>query len=190
MTIAPENRRLLGLVPHARGKRSPITCLLKCGDQCAHETPNTSDNEYFPDVATRALSRRGVLGGVGAGALALAVAPATPAAAGTVAAAPAGRGNGLRFSPIAPVPATVDALTVPEGYTWKALVRLKQEGRVRSVLARSLRIRATRRHRGISTSRSSTERASAHLRLRCSARTLPTISSSTLTAPTCCWWPP
>ncbi|MFQ6172346.1 PhoX family protein [Oryzobacter sp. R7] len=125
MTIAPENRRLLGLAPqsHARGKRSPTTCLLKCGNQCAHDAPNTTANEYFPDVATRALSRRGVLGGVGAGALALAIAPATPAAAGTVAAAPAGRGNGLRFSPIAPVPATVDAVTVPDGYTWKAVIR-------------------------------------------------------------------
>lgn len=119
MTIAPENRRLLGLVPHARGKRSPITCLLKCGDQCAHEAPNTTANEYFPDVATRALSRRGVLGGVGAGALALAIAPTTPAAAAPVAA----RGHGLRFTPIAPVPATVDAVTVPDGYAWKAVIR-------------------------------------------------------------------
>ena len=70
MTIAPENRSPLSLAPHARGKRSPITCLLKCGDACAHAAPNTTDNEYFPDVASRALSRRGVLGAAGAGALA------------------------------------------------------------------------------------------------------------------------
>lgn len=121
MTIAPENRTLLSLAPHARGKRSPITCLLKCGDQCAHAAPNTTDNEYFPDVATRALSRRGVLGAAGAGALALAISPAasSPAAAARL----PGRGRGLRFSPIAPVPATVDAVTVPDGYAWKAVIR-------------------------------------------------------------------
>ncbi|NTV43469.1 MAG: hypothetical protein HGA63_09250, partial [Syntrophobacteraceae bacterium] len=32
VTIAPDHRRLLGLVPHARGKRSPVTCELKCGN--------------------------------------------------------------------------------------------------------------------------------------------------------------
>ena len=46
MTTTPENRPLLALAPHARGKRSPVTCRLKCGDQCAHEVPNTSGNAY------------------------------------------------------------------------------------------------------------------------------------------------
>ena len=121
MTIAPDHRRLLGLAPHARGKRSPVTCELKCGNACAHDAPNTSANDYFPEVAARALSRRGVLGAAGAGALALALAPATqaaaaPAASGTASGA---RGHALRFGAIDPVPATVDAVTVPDGWTWQ-----------------------------------------------------------------------
>ena len=122
MTIAPDHRRLLGLAPHARGKRSPVTCELKCGNACAHEAPNHSANPYFPDVAAQALSRRGVLGAAGAGALALALAPATPAAAATGTASGT-RGHALRFTAIDPVPATVDAVTVPDGWTWQPIIR-------------------------------------------------------------------
>ncbi|MBM6404910.1 PhoX family phosphatase [Phycicoccus sp. CSK15P-2] len=119
MTIAPEQRRLLPLAPHARGKRSAVTCALKCGDQCAHPVPNTSSNEYFRDVASAAFTRRRMLGGVGGGALALALAPAAPAAAGSG----HGSGRGLRFDPIAPVPADVDTVTVPKGWTWTPVIR-------------------------------------------------------------------
>ena len=125
MTIPPDHRRLLGLAPHARGKRSPVTCELKCGNACAHDAPNSSANDYFPDVAAHALSRRGLLGAAGAGALALALAPATPAAAAaaSVATAAGARGHSLRFAAIDPVPATVDAVTVPDGWTWRAVIR-------------------------------------------------------------------
>ena len=124
MTIAPQTRRLLGLVPHARGKRSPVTCELKCGNACAHDAPNTSPNEYFPDVAARALSRRGVLGAAGGGALALALAPAGAAAAAPTAFSATGtRGPALRFSAIDAVPASVDAVTVPQGWTWQPVIR-------------------------------------------------------------------
>ena len=95
MTTTPEHRSLLRLVPHARGKRSPVTCELKCGNACAHEAPNGSDNDYFPDVASRALSRRGVLGAAG-GALALALAPATSAAAAGTASGTRGPRAALR----------------------------------------------------------------------------------------------
>ena len=124
MTTTPEHRGLLRLVPHARGKRSPVTCELKCGNACAHEAPNRSDNDYFPEVASRALSRRKALGAAGAGALALALAPATPAAA-SVSTGAAGHtgGRALRFGAIDPVPATVDAVTVPKGWTWRPLIR-------------------------------------------------------------------
>lgn len=125
MTIAPQSRRLLDLVPHARGKRSPVTCELKCGNACAHAAPNTSANEYFPDIAGRALSRRGVLGG-GTAAFALALAPAGAAAASApsgVVGASGSRGRALQFSAIDPVPATVDAVTVPQGWTWRPVIR-------------------------------------------------------------------
>ncbi|HEY9263747.1 MAG TPA: hypothetical protein VIQ11_03980, partial [Mycobacterium sp.] len=62
MTIAPENRPLLTVHTHARGKRSPVTCRLKCNDACLHPAPNESANEYFKDVVSSVLSRRAMLG--------------------------------------------------------------------------------------------------------------------------------
>ncbi|WP_298458513.1 PhoX family phosphatase [uncultured Cellulomonas sp.] len=106
-----------------RGKRSAVTCHLKCADACAQPVPNTSDNEYFADVAGAALSRRSVLGGGAVGALALLVAGAAGAAPAAAAGRGRARGAGLAFSPIAPVPATVDALTVPAGYRWAPIIR-------------------------------------------------------------------
>jgi uncharacterized protein len=122
VTLAPESRRLLPMLGHARGKRSAVTCHLKCADACAQPVPNTSDNEYFADVAGAALSRRALLGGAGVGALALLVGGAS----GTTPAYAAGRGAtaaGLAFAPISPVPATVDAFTVPGGYRWAPIIR-------------------------------------------------------------------
>lgn len=126
MTIAPENRRLLPMSGRTHGRRSPVTCHLRCGDACAQPVPNTSENEYFRDVASAALSRRSLLGGAGA-ALALALAgtatgarPAAAAPGGAAAARDSGR---LLFTPIAPVAGTVDAMTVPAGYSWKPVVR-------------------------------------------------------------------
>ena len=50
MTLAPDRRTLLPLIDlaHARGKRSPVTCALKCGNACAHPVPNESDNALLP----------------------------------------------------------------------------------------------------------------------------------------------
>ena len=91
-----------------------MTCELKCGNACAHDAANTSPNEYFLDVAARALSRRGVLGAAGGGALALARPPRAAAAAPTAFSATGTRGPALRFSAIDAVPASVDAVTVPQ----------------------------------------------------------------------------
>lgn len=132
-TPAPEQRSLLPLTPHARGKRSPVTCRLKCADACSHAVPNTSENEYFRDVAGRALSRRALLGGLAVGAAAVVVgaqAVASPPAAAQGALA-AGRGHGhgnrpargLAFGPIAPQAAATDAVVVPDGYAWRPIIR-------------------------------------------------------------------
>ena len=75
-------RRLLPLLSanHPLGRQA-VTCQYRCGNACAHEAPNTSDNEYFGDVVREVVSRRGVLkaGAVvavaGAGALASPVRP-------------------------------------------------------------------------------------------------------------------
>ncbi|WP_136517507.1 PhoX family protein [Cellulomonas telluris] len=121
-------RTLLPLLPMAgrtHGRRSAVTCHLRCGDACAQPVPNESGNDYFRDVASAALSRRAVLaGGLVAGAAVVVgsvVADAPPAAAhdrgwGW------GRGN-LPFRAIPPVPAATDAFTVPQGYRWAPLVR-------------------------------------------------------------------
>jgi secreted PhoX family phosphatase len=114
------------MLGRTHGKRSAVTCHLKCADACSQPVPNTSGNEYFRDVAAQAISRRALLGGAGAGALALVLAPtqatsAAAAPAGGVAAS--GATGSLAFTPIAPVSATVDAMTVPQGYQWGPIIR-------------------------------------------------------------------
>ncbi|MFI7580616.1 alkaline phosphatase PhoX [Kocuria kalidii] len=112
-------RPLLPMLGHTRGRRSPVTCELKCGSACAGPECNTSGNGYFRDIASAALSRRSALGLGAAAAVTVGVVGATPEAAQA-----AGRGrSGLSFGPIAPVPNTVDDLTVPEGYDWSPIIR-------------------------------------------------------------------
>ncbi|MEB2526904.1 PhoX family protein [Kocuria rosea] len=112
-------RTVLPLLGHTRGKRSPVTCQLKCGSACAGPECNTSGNGYFRDIASAALSRRSALGLGAAAAVTVGVVGATPEAAQAH-----GRGrSGLSFAPIAPVPNTVDDLTVPEGFDWSPIIR-------------------------------------------------------------------
>nr|WP_297426316.1 PhoX family phosphatase [uncultured Actinotalea sp.] len=117
------SRRYLPLLPmlrHTAGKRSAVTCHLKCADACFHEVPNRSDNATFKDVAETALSRRALLLGAAAGAGALTLAAQVGTAAPASAAA---RGGRLPFVPIAPVGAAVDDLVVPGGYSWAPIIR-------------------------------------------------------------------
>ncbi|WP_369375517.1 PhoX family phosphatase [Promicromonospora sp. Populi] len=125
MTIAPESRPLLQLAPYARGKRSPVTCRLKCADACSHPAPNQSANEYFKDVASAALTRRAMLGtmAVAAGAVVVGAQVAgAPEAAATGWPGSSGH-KGLSFRPIAATPAAVDDVIVPDGYEWNAIIR-------------------------------------------------------------------
>ena len=118
--------KFLPMLGHTRGNRSPVTCYYKCGNACAGDTCNTSDNTYFGDIADAAFSRRAALGlgGVAAGAIVVGHVVgngATPAAADF-----GGNGVGtgtLPFEAIAPVERTVDTVTVPAGYDWKTLIR-------------------------------------------------------------------
>jgi secreted PhoX family phosphatase len=114
--------RLLPLAAHVRGKRSPVTCRLKC-DACAGPECNTSGNPHFRDIASAAISRRALLGFGAAGAVVLATDAFGYSAPGA-AAAPAGAApGGLPFTPIAPVARTVDQFTVPTGYDWTPIIR-------------------------------------------------------------------
>ncbi|MBS42142.1 MAG: phosphatase [Nocardioides sp.] len=132
MTLTPEHRRTLPMAGLTCGNRSPVTCHLRCGDACAKPVPNTTDTSYFRDVASAALNRRSVLraggvaaaavtaaGALGAGVLPAAADEAVPATARKAA---KGRRTVLRFTPIDPVPSTVDRLTVPDGFRWKPII--------------------------------------------------------------------
>lgn len=122
-----DSSRLLQMADHVRGKRSPITCALKCDNQCLGETCNTSSNGYFRDIAATAVSRRGILAGT-TGAVALLGASrmdVQPAAATPLAerAARKGAKSPLVFDAIKPVDKTFDNMTVPEGFTWKPVIK-------------------------------------------------------------------
>jgi hypothetical protein len=110
------------LVTHnGRSSRQHVTCRYKCGDACSKPAPNTSDNEYFGDIA-QAVSRRSLLqaGGiavlaVGAGsALAACGRDEQPAATPTSSAAPAEPPPGMNFTAVAPN--SEDAVVVADGY--------------------------------------------------------------------------
>ncbi|WP_082045944.1 PhoX family protein [Arthrobacter sp. L77] len=116
-------RRLLPMLGHTKGKRSAVTCALKCDNACADAVCNTSGNNYFRDIVSREFSRRSALGTGAAGALTLLV--GSQAGAGSAVAAPGGprASNALAFNAIAPVDALVDDMTVPQGYGWKPVIR-------------------------------------------------------------------
>ncbi|MGY4543404.1 secreted PhoX family phosphatase [Arthrobacter sp. UYNi723] len=122
---------LLPMLGHTKGKRSAVTCALKCDNACAGDVCNTSSNSYFRDIASATMSRRAALGFGAAGALAVvlgsAITSAEPAVAGGPGLAPAAKEgfatSKLKFTPIAPVDAAVDAVTVPEGFTWQPVIR-------------------------------------------------------------------
>ncbi|WP_332760845.1 PhoX family protein [Pseudarthrobacter sp.] len=122
---------LLPMLGHTKGKRSAVTCALKCDNACSGDVCNTSSNSYFRDIASATMSRRAALGFGAAGALAVvlgsAITSAEPAVAGGTGLAPAAKEGfakaKLKFTPIAPVDAAVDAVTVPEGFTWQPVIR-------------------------------------------------------------------
>ncbi|MCF8571660.1 PhoX family phosphatase [Gordonia sp. HY002] len=112
-----------------RSARARVTCRYKCGEACWHEPGNTSDNEYFRDVARTALSRRTVLRG-SAGAVLAVGATSLLAACGddgaTSSGAPStgsgsGPVDGMKFDIV--TPNTDDALRVPNGYDQKVVIR-------------------------------------------------------------------
>ncbi|MFC4854949.1 PhoX family protein [Actinophytocola glycyrrhizae] len=116
-----DGRKLLPLFTGHSPRRAATTCRYRCGDACAHEAPNTSDNPYFGDVVREIVSRRNVLK---AGAVLAAAGASMATVSAPVAAAPGktGRpGHGLDFTPVAPN--TLDAVVVPDGYEQDVLIR-------------------------------------------------------------------
>ncbi|AJT41862.1 PhoX family protein [Psychromicrobium lacuslunae] len=127
-----ETRPLLPMAGHTRGKRSAVTCQLKCDSACAGEVCNTTNNEYFRDIAGAAMGRRQLLGlgAAGAATLVLGGGAAQLATAPSAAASPLGsaatrwwHGSQLSFQAIKPVDRLVDELTVPAGFQWQPVIR-------------------------------------------------------------------
>uniref|UniRef100_UPI002582DB0E alkaline phosphatase PhoX n=1 Tax=Arthrobacter sp. TaxID=1667 RepID=UPI002582DB0E len=120
-------KKLLPMLGHTRGKRSAVTCNLKCDNACSKAVCNTSANSYFRDTASAEFSRRSALGLGMAGALSAAVivqgAGPTQAGQARYDAGHKGHGGTLPFAPIKPVDASVDAFNVPKGYGWQPVIR-------------------------------------------------------------------
>ena len=135
-------RRPLPLSTPGLSGRQHLTCVYKCGDQCADPVPNTSANPYFGEVAA-GISRRGVLRAAGVVTLAVGAGHALP---GTAAARgstdPSGTGSvgagstvpgstmpgpagavhiDTGFTPVAPNRA--DAVTVASGHSSDVVIR-------------------------------------------------------------------
>ena len=126
----PSQRRLLPLLTRYPLGRQRVTCTYRCGDQCFHPAPNTTDNEYFGEVLTKVLSRRGALR---SGAVVAAAGTGAALLSGTAAAAPADRHRpgkpgkpgrpapGTDFEPVEPN--TLDEVVVPKGYRQHVVIR-------------------------------------------------------------------
>ena len=127
-------RPLLTLLTTRHGSRSHMTCHYRCGNACDAPVPNQTDNPYFGDVATAAVSRRGLLKGAGAGALVVGfggpLAAAAPAAAASRPHAPGGTAGaggaavvdaGLSFTPVPPN--LLDELVTAPGYAYDVVMR-------------------------------------------------------------------
>ncbi|MER6989289.1 PhoX family phosphatase [Saccharopolyspora hirsuta] len=128
MSPRPDNGRVipLPLLPHHSANRASVTCKYRCGNACAHEAPNTSDNSYFGDIVEGVLSRRNALKASGAFALAVGGAAALSGTAAAAAPAPLrgpGSGSipGTDFTPVAPN--TEDAVVTAEGYEQGIVIR-------------------------------------------------------------------
>ena len=121
-------RSLPLLLNNHRPGRSLMTCIYRCGNACAHEAPNKSDNQYFGDVLASVANRRGVLraGAVIAVTAAGGSLLATGAAAAPDALCPDGGGGvqtdpaGTRFTPV--TPNRLDEVVVPAGFNKKVLI--------------------------------------------------------------------
>jgi secreted PhoX family phosphatase len=114
------------LTHDGRSSRQHVTCRHKCGDACSKPVPNTSDNEYFGDIA-QAVSRRSVLRATGIAVLAVGAGPALAACgrdqqpgATPSSAAPPSAAPGMRFAAVAPN--REDAVVIPAGYRQSVVI--------------------------------------------------------------------
>jgi secreted PhoX family phosphatase len=127
MALVPLN---LFVTHNGRSSRQRVTCRYRCADACSHPAPNTTDNEYFGDIARQALSRRSALRAgavavlaVGAGSALAACSRNDAPAATPTSNAPAGPVTppGMNFAAVAPN--SEDAVIIPDGYRQSVVIR-------------------------------------------------------------------
>ncbi|MHA7270641.1 PhoX family protein [Arthrobacter sp. HLT1-20] len=117
-------KKLLPMLGHTRGKRSAVTCMLKCDSACSKAVCNTSTNSYFRDIVSTEFSRRSAMGIGLAGVLSAAVmVGSNDGKGGQYDGGDKGQGGKLAFTPIKPVDAAVDSFNVPAGYRWQPIIR-------------------------------------------------------------------
>ncbi|MGV9792668.1 MULTISPECIES: PhoX family protein [unclassified Gordonia (in: high G+C Gram-positive bacteria)] len=107
-----------------RSARARVTCRYKCGSACWHEPGNSSDNNYFRDIARTGVSRRTVLRStagaavaVGASSVLAACGDSSESAAPNSGASP----SGMNFTAVPPN--TEDTLVIPDGYRQQVVIR-------------------------------------------------------------------
>lgn len=98
-----------------------MTCIYRCGNACAHEAPNLSENTYFGDIAQEAITRRTMLKGSATAALVLYASAKRFGGSTAFAQSSGSEAHGLTFTPIEPN--TVDDIVVPNGYGYEIVVR-------------------------------------------------------------------
>ncbi|POH57375.1 PhoX family protein [Arthrobacter glacialis] len=117
-------KKLLPMLGHTRGKRSAVTCMLKCDSACSKAVCNTSTNSYFRDIVSTEFSRRSAMGIGLAGVLSAAVmVSGNDGKGGQYDGGSKGQGSKLAFEPIKAVDAAVDTFDVPKGYSWQPIIR-------------------------------------------------------------------
>ena len=116
-------KKFLPMLGHTRGKRSAVTCMLKCDNACSKAVCNTSANSYFRDIVSTEYSRRSAMGIGLAGVLSAAVTVQGNGHSGKHDGGSHGQSGKLAFAPIKPVDAAVDAFNVPAGYSWRPIIR-------------------------------------------------------------------
>lgn len=128
-TLLPNpTRRFLPMWNHVKGKRSAVTCALKCNNACLEPDANCSSNSYFKDILESTISRRAALGVTAGAAIVIGTEGLSPQSAEAASQNPNSWGRGtsgahFNFKPIAPVSSDVDEFTVPKGFKWEPVIR-------------------------------------------------------------------
>jgi secreted PhoX family phosphatase len=104
-----------------RGGRSRMTCTFRCGNACAHPSPNRSGNPHIAELLSGVVARRTVLRGAAAAGAAAGVLTHLSTAAAATGLSGAAAADALTFRPVAPN--NRDNVTVPIDYDYDVVIK-------------------------------------------------------------------